>query len=248
MYAVKNGYDKVNNVEICNQTYSTWGACQKVTSGVKGAKFKSFPNMSEALDWLEDSQVTEKSAGNYNELCLHAYIDGSYNPKTGEYGYSAVLVKNNIIKEIIYGKDQDTNGSRQINGELRGAVATLTAAVKNSYSEVVIFHDYMGVACHATGEWKLFTRQAREYNLVMKDLLSKVETNFVHVSAHTGDLYNELADDLAKLGIDVQSTNAVSKLLRNGEKIVTDDRKVASILSGMYEVSNIKLVALEGRC
>ena len=97
-YAVKKG--KVPGV------YETWDACKNQTHGFPGAVFKSFPTREEAQAFVGMDRQTEKvaAAGTdrqaEKESVLEsmdpmvmavggvavAYVDGSYNVATGEYG------------------------------------------------------------------------------------------------------------------------------------------------------------------
>ena len=77
-YAVKNG--KVPGI------YSTWEACKKQVAGFSGAEYKSFTTKEEAEAFIKDQPKTIDQPG------LIAYVDGSYNIKTKEYGYGCVLL------------------------------------------------------------------------------------------------------------------------------------------------------------
>ena len=47
VYAIKEGFDSVNNKKIENIIVNTWAECLKYVKGVKGAKYKSFESMEE---------------------------------------------------------------------------------------------------------------------------------------------------------------------------------------------------------
>ena len=78
-YAVKKG----------RQTgiFSTWEECQSMVNGYKGALFQSFSSMSAAKNYLKEQTPS------FDERGLIAYVDGSYNQKTREYGYGCVLIE-----------------------------------------------------------------------------------------------------------------------------------------------------------
>ena len=55
VYAIKEGFDSVNNKKIENIIVNTWAECLKYVKGVKGAKQKSFESMEEANEFLYNS-------------------------------------------------------------------------------------------------------------------------------------------------------------------------------------------------
>ena len=50
-------------------------------------------------------------------------------------------------------KSDDKNNIRQIAGELEASIRGLEFALSQGAKKVVIFHDYLGIAHHATGFW-----------------------------------------------------------------------------------------------
>lgn len=70
--------------------------------------------------------------------------------------------------------------------------------------EVIIYHDYIGISewikPHGKTKWKAKTVGAQQYVKIMNQVFgnSSYGLKFVKVEAHTGDLWNEVADNLAK--------------------------------------------------
>ena len=90
------------------------------------------------------------------------------------------------------GTNEDAIQMRQIGG--------------NKHSKVVIYHDYIGVKNHATGEWKCKNEFSKIYHDWMQDFFNKspqIDIEFKKVDAHTGDDFNELADGYAKLDVGI---------------------------------------------
>ena len=103
-YAVKNG--KTPGI------FETWDECKKSVDGYSGAVFKSFKTKDEALAFLgiESSSNSEipidvdgsiASASSCvdgciasDSSCATAYVDGSYNIATKEFGYGVVMFHN----------------------------------------------------------------------------------------------------------------------------------------------------------
>jgi ribonuclease H-related protein len=217
VYAIREGYNFEKNEKIENKIVYSWNECLKYVKGVKGAKYKSFEDINMANEYLRDiSKLLKKEDHNYPEDSLHVYVDGSYNSQTEKYSYAFVAVRANVIEYIESGASIDSVNSniRQIAGELEAAVKAVEYAIEIGDKQVVIFHDYEGVSHHATGFWERREESSVRYYNKMKDLMSKdIEVIFVKVDSHTGDLYNELADEKCKERLSISSDKTVEKWL-----------------------------------
>lgn len=235
VYAIQCGFDAKNNKKIENTIVNTWDECLKYVKGVKGAKYKSFESMEDAKAYLnEGNRMLKKSDENYPKDCLHAYVDGSYNSSDGRYSYGLVCVKNNVVEYIESNAEKDTSEKniRQIAGELKGAVKAVEYALKHNETKVVLFHDYEGIAHHATGAWDRKEESSMEYyNKMQKLMNSGIEVIFVKVDSHTGDLFNELVDEKCKECLGITSDRVVEKWLGKNIIEVSDEKVKSEILS-----------------
>lgn len=230
VYAIKEGFDVANNKKIENVIVDTWAECLKYVKGVKGAKYKSFESIDEANEFLYNTNdVRKKENNDYPKDCLHIYVDGSYNIATEEYSYGLVAVKENIVEYIEggIGVNDSNRNIRQIAGELDAAIKGVEYAVKNGEKKIVIFHDYIGICYHATGFWERKEESSkRYYERMQKFINSGIEIVFVKVDSHTGDLYNEMADEICKEKLGIASDRIVEKWLSNHKiKAATNDIK-----------------------
>lgn len=236
VYAVKVGFDKFKGEKIENQLYDNWIDCEKVVKGVKGAKYKSFTNKEEANKYLFGSnKMSFKAEGKYPKGCNHSYVDGSFDAKLDRYSYGVVVVFDNIIMKIMSGSGPNKTGQRQIIGELTGAKKALYFAHERGDKQIVIFHDYNGVGAHATGEWSRNSSIAEAYHKCMQKFSQGKEVEYVKVDAHTGDIFNELVDDVAKYELGISSTRAVSSALGRGERLIAGNEEVYKKLIEMYD-------------
>lgn len=221
VYAIKEGFDNKNNKKVENLIVNTWAECLSYVKGVKGARYKSFESLEAAKKFLNDSNdVLKKEDDNYPKDCLHIYVDGSYNISTEEYSYGLVAVKDDIVEYIESGcsKSNSSNNIRQIAGELEAAVKGVEYAIKRGENKVVIFHDYIGICYHATGFWERKEESSINYYNKMQELMKLgIEIVFVKVDSHTGDLFNELADEKCKEKLGIDSDNIVSKWLKTSK-------------------------------
>lgn len=135
-------------------------------------------------------------------MIAHIYTDGSFKKHT--IGWSFVVVEgDDIIHQangIIENPDPALLKTRNVAGELRAAMQAIGWAIENKYQKVVIHHDYTGVAYWVTGYWKARNMYTKQYvKWVSK---AKIEIIFEHIKGHTGNQFNEIADQLAKDAID----------------------------------------------
>ncbi|WP_459479156.1 ribonuclease H1 domain-containing protein [Clostridium saccharoperbutylacetonicum] len=235
VYAIQYGFDAKNNKKIENIIVNTWDECLKYVKGVKGAKYKSFESIDDAKSYLnEGNRMLKKSDENYPKDCLHAYVDGSYNSSDGRYSYGIVCVNNDVVEYIESNAENDTSerNIRQIAGELKGAVRAVEYALSQGQTKIVLFHDYEGIAHHATGAWERKEESSVGYYEKMQTLMkSGIEIIFVKVDSHTGDLFNELVDEKCKECLGITSDRVVEKWLKKNTIKVSNGNVKNEILS-----------------
>ncbi|MCR5416312.1 MAG: ribonuclease H family protein [Pseudobutyrivibrio sp.] len=198
-YAVKTG--KVPGI------YKTWAECQANTSGYPGATFKGFETLAEAESFMggNTSEAPAKSSGNFDGIDklpkIYAFTDGSFNVATGVYGFGGFLHYSDVEPDVeIRGNDNDPEEavSRNVSGEVHGAVAAMKKAVELGITEMTLFYDYEGVEKWPTGMWKTNKKISKFYVEEYNKIKDSLKVNFVHVKAHTGIPGNEEADRIAK--------------------------------------------------
>ena len=136
----------------------------------------------------------------------HAYVDGSYNVKTKRFGYGIVLFTDAVNpdgtpQEIRLSKSfsqEDLAEMRNVAGEIMGAAQAMKTARALGLKELVIYHDYEGIAKWCTGEWKAKKEWTKKYKAFYDEISQDLAVTFQKVEAHSGDHYNEIADQLAK--------------------------------------------------
>ena len=193
-YAVKNGREP--------GIYNSWAECQKQVNGFKNASYKSFTSRKEAEEFISDKKEMPQM-----EHGLIAYVDGSFNAKKKVYGYGAVLIDGQQVIKRLYGHgdNPDCLPSRNVAGEIFGALAAVKYAVEHpEYDGIVIYYDYMGIEKWAIGEWKANKKLTQYYAGQMAKYAKQLPIVFMKVEAHTGDFYNEQADQLAKKAVGIE--------------------------------------------
>lgn len=131
-----------------------------------------------------------------------AYVDGSYHVGTGEYSCGIVfMVGDREIHIAKRGENSEYADMRNVAGEILGAELAMRRAVESGIRKLTIYHDYQGIASWCLGEWKTNKAGTRAYKEYYDSIRDLVEIRFVKVKGHSGDRYNDLADELAKMVI-----------------------------------------------
>lgn len=190
-YAVKKGYT--------TGIFESWAECEKQVKGFSGAIFKSFKNKEEALLYLNEEKK------NVHNFGLIAYVDGSYNVKTKEYGYGCVIIEGQqIIKQLSSkGNNEDLAAMRNVAGEILGSLKAIEYAITRKEKSICIYYDYEGIEKWATKEWKANKIGTINYVRKINEYRSLIDIHFIKVLAHSGDFYNEMADKLAKKAVGI---------------------------------------------
>ena len=211
IYAVRKGHK--------TGLFNTWAECQKATAGYSGAEFKSFTDREEAVAFLEMkttktvSKDKEKEAAGIVEVpenMVIAYVDGSFEKSIGRYAFGCVILTpdGEEIRKSGSGSDPAGVAIRNVAGEMLGAMNAVKWARENDYPAVEIRYDYEGVEKWVTGVWRAKTPLTSKYAAHMQEAGKEIDISFCKVAAHTGNHYNEEADQLAK-----------SALLRTDEEV-----------------------------
>lgn len=199
-YAVRKG--KVPGI------YMTWNDCKAQVDGFSGAEYKSFPSIKEAALYVEGGNDESVSANMQDgipvtdEFNAVAYVDGSYNQATGKFSYGVVMFHNG--KELHFSEKQDDKGlaeMRNVAGEIKGAQCAMRYAVEHGCKTLIIYHDYEGIAKWCTGAWNANKEGTKDYKAYFDSISDRVKISFVKVKGHSGDLYNDKADELAKKAV-----------------------------------------------
>lgn len=189
-YAVKIGRNR--------GVYDTWDKCKKEIDGYSGAIYKSFSSYDDAISFLEDSKTRDEKQ-DISKKIVKAYVDGSYSAIDEKYSYGCViLIEDKILKFGGVDNNIDYIDMKNVAGELLGSMEAIKWAKDNNYDSVIIYHDYEGIERWANNNWKANKKGTQEYVRFINDYRKYIDISFVKVQAHSGDIFNEEADKLAK--------------------------------------------------
>lgn len=190
--------------------YQTWDEARPEVIGYPDATFKSFTTLAEAQAFVgltpTASPTKETSAADLSntadtaETTVSAYVDGSFDKVTQRYSFGAVLIhQGQVIKKMTrVGANPKYQSSRQIAGEVFGALHAVQWATQNNFKKIILHYDYLGIEKWALGEWRTNKPVSIDYAASFQKLATQIEVEFVKVKAHSGVKYNEMVDQMAK--------------------------------------------------
>lgn len=214
-YAVLDGHSKKPVI------LETWDQCKKEVTGAKGVKFKSFPTREEALSFItmhgeqlpssEDAVKSETAARKASEKepehnpeaqaedQVIIYVDGSYELTTTRYAYGLVVVhEGKEIHSECEAVKGEYSSMRNVAGEVMGAMKAMSFAKENGYRNLVLYFDYQGIESWALGTWKRNNPLTEGYHEFFQSIKKDLNVKFKKVKGHSGDRFNDRADELAK--------------------------------------------------
>ncbi len=215
-YAVKKG--------VKPGIYETWPECQQQINGYSGAEYKSFTTYEEALQYIKG--ITESAGTQLRQeesviTDVIAYVDGSYDSSTNRFSCGVVLFDKG--KEKHFYEIFDDNNLAEMNnvaGEIKGSEIAIKYCLNNKIQSITIYHDYEGISKWCTGEWQAKKDGTKAYKEFFDEASRSINIHFVKVKGHSGDKYNEMADQLAKNALQLAD-------VRNAGIVTKEEQKVA---------------------
>ena len=68
---------------------------------------------------------------------------------------------------------------------------------------ICIYYDYEGIEKWANHQWQANRPGTKAYQSFIDASRQKIDIRFIKVLAHSGDFYNEMADQLAKKAVGI---------------------------------------------
>lgn len=210
-YAVINGHT------IQEGILTSWDACKKEVTGAKGVIYKSFLTQEEAREFLrlhgkdiaseQTERIKEKNQEKRTEISeeispiseVTIYVDGSYEVSTGRYAYGMVVVENGEeVASFKEARQGEYSAMRNVAGEVLGAMKAMSYAKEHGYQKLILYFDYQGIESWALGTWKRNNTLTQGYHEFYQNMKKDITIKFMKVKGHSGDRFNDRADELAK--------------------------------------------------
>ena len=185
--------------------FMTWKECQASVIHYPNAEYKSFFTREEAEAFLNKTYTVGNTPSEDDLPELHIYVDGSYHIRRHMYGWGVVILTEDGPQTLSgCGDEADYLTARNVAGEIFASLSAMQWALDHGYSRIRIFHDYEGIGKWATGDWKTNTPISIMYAGAVKERYAPhLHITFTKVEAHTGVVYNEMADQLAKEAVGI---------------------------------------------
>lgn len=204
--------------------YQTWDETKEQINGYSSAVYKGFTTLHDAEQFILESneqasdnkkenvtsvdlnnQIEEKTA-NLSENEVVAFVDGSYNAEKEKAGFGTIIISKGGEKYTSYKSftkkfDENLIALRNVFAELEGVKEAVLVAVNSNKTKITIYYDYEGSEKWATKEWKANNEFTQNYIAFMQEKMKYINIEFVKVPAHSGVIYNEEADALAKMSL-----------------------------------------------
>jgi ribonuclease HI len=170
-----------------------------------------------------------------------AYVDGSSIEDYVSYGL--VIIDNNQILHKTSGliKEESLQSMNQIGGEITSVYEAIKWAEGNKIQKLTIAYDYEGLEKWATGEWNANNSTTLTYQEDAKNW--QVDITWQKIESHSGDPWNDKADQLAKQAIP-RKQESITSSLSSAESLANDfvsllsekgiDAKYNGILNNMF--------------
>tara|TARA_Y100000114_G_scaffold141060_1_gene146457 strand:- start:216 stop:638 length:423 start_codon:yes stop_codon:yes gene_type:complete len=134
------------------------------------------------------------------------YTDGACSGNPGKGGWGSLIIKNNNVSEY-YGGENETTNNRM---EMTAVIQALNICKEDK--DISLYTDSKYIINGVNGwlsKWKTNNwKTSSKKDVKNKDLWIKLDQllidkciKFNFVKGHSGDIYNEKADQLAKYGI-----------------------------------------------
>ena len=203
-YAVKKGLNE--------GIFADWESCRASVEGFPGAEYKSFRTIDEAVAYIEGYETgilpeKEDDGPHPEPKTAIAYVDGSFKEGISRFAYGVVMFigeEDGSCRQLRLSKafsNPELLRMRNVAGEIMGAGEAMKQARDAGLRSLTIYHDYEGIAKWCLGEWKTNTVWTKKYKAFYDEISRSLKVSFVKVRGHSGDRYNDIADELAKAAL-----------------------------------------------
>lgn len=182
--------------------FTAWDECKKNVTGYSGAEYKSFTSREDAQRFINEGKSEQRTAATVQDIPAGeavAYVDGSYNIRTKIFAFGAVIFHDGTIHKSSEAFDDASLASmRNVAGEIKGAMYAMSYCIEHGIKALTIYYDYEGIEKWCSGAWKTNKEGTTAYKKFYDEASMKLDISFVKVRGHSGDKYNDMADELAK--------------------------------------------------
>lgn len=136
---------------------------------------------------------------------IHIWTDGSFCAKRNIASWGFVITKDGEVFHKQNGKIDNSElvKHRNVSGEIFAVVYGIEWAIRNGHFDISIFYDYNGVY-NWISHWKTNNDLTKEYKKWINNKIQNLnlKIDWKKVKSHSKIELNDLADDLAKQGLE----------------------------------------------
>ena len=142
--------------------YQTWDQCNEQVKGYTGAKYKSFTNLTDAENYINDECINEQEVSKNNSSIedintdieekinnlsddeIIAFVDGSYNKEAEKVGFGVIIIGKGREISSYYNsfdgkKDKDLIQLRNVVGELKPDLYRIPGNISSQFITGLLF-------------------------------------------------------------------------------------------------------------
>lgn len=198
--------------------YFSWDDCKAQVHGFPGAVYKSFEAEEKANEFMTAKK--ENLSGKLHKMTMVAYTDGSFDGFDGGWGYILLHGDTPILQS--FGPCTKNAALRNIGGEIEAAEEAIRKAVAFGADHIQLHHDYEGIGRWGDAEWQCNKPETEAYRDFVKEMREVIDIEFIKVKGHTGNQYNEVADQLANSG---RCSDSICIMDSEGEILSEEDEE-----------------------
>lgn len=239
--------------------YESWAECQAQINGFSGAEYKGFTSLDDAKAYINNEVQPQLATQKKLKTEAVAYVDGSYNSETNQFSCGVVMFYLGNEQHFAEAfSDSELAEMNNVAGELKGSEKAIQFCLDNGIKSLTIYHDYEGIAKWCTGEWQAKKAGTKAYKSFYDSASEQMKIQFVKVKGHSGDKYNELADQLAKSALSLNNSGVATKEEKNvakGKCVFIDQTQIRDLIASIgtkqwesFEVSGLRVVGNAHRC
>ena len=209
--------------------FSDWATCKKSIDKFSGARYKSFPSRSEAVEAFSSgatgaSTSATKTASKVSTSITKAselggyqveiFCDGGCDPNPGKAGSGTAVYREGTLSELWYGlyNPNGTNNTAELNA-LHQSLLIAEKSINDNQSTAIYCDSQYSINCVSVWAygwkkkgWKKASGEIKNLEMikVIHGLYDSIrdDLQLLHIKAHAGLEGNELADRMTMIAVD----------------------------------------------
>ncbi len=181
--------------------YKTLKTFNKHMKHFSGAEGRVFNTLKEAQEYMKGENFIINPFELLVPEAAVAYVDGSFSDSIKACSYGCIIFHMSskiVMSERFY--DKEMVSITNVAGELAGALASMQWCIENDIKELHLYYDFSGIKEYYDGNCKTRSSFTRKYKELCESYITTNGLNviFHKVKSHSGDIYNNEVDRIAK--------------------------------------------------